>query len=128
MAVERFSLVWGAIPKSLVSLVLGILAVLIGLLALSSLLIDPIDAEGGIAMGDLGRISTVIIGMVAGFGFGMASWVAGFDVFPIAKSQPHWKMCRVCASSGIIFGVLGMLIYLVFITLLPSLLPVINNF
>jgi len=116
----------GEVPKSLISLVLGILATIAVLLALSSLIVNPIDISGGITQEVQGRISIVFIGMIAGFGLGMASWMAGCDALPSNKSQPHWKMCRVCANMGIVFGILAMLIYLVFISLLPVLLPLLK--
>jgi hypothetical protein len=126
MVVRRKSFIWGEVPKSLISLVLGILATIAVLLVLSSLIVNPIDISGGITQEVQGRISIVFIGMIAGFGLGMASWMAGCDAFPSNKSQPHWKMCRVCASMGIVFGILAMLIYLVFISLLPALLPLLK--
>jgi hypothetical protein len=115
---------WGKVPKSLVSLVLGILAITASLLALASLITNPIDLSAGLTPIIQVRFSMVLIGMTAGFGLGVACWIAGCDVFPSDKSQPHWKMCRVCASIGIGFGILAVLGYLVFISLLPALLSV----
>jgi len=64
-----------------------------------------------------------LAGMIAGFGLGLASGLVGSDALPGKNSRPHWKMCRVCASTGIAFGILAILVYLVFIALLPVIFP-----
>ena len=82
------------------------------------------DLAGGFTQETQGRLATVLIGMVAGFGLGMASWMTGCDTVTGDKSQPHWKMCRIIGGLGIGFGVLAMLAYLTFITFLPAILPI----
>jgi hypothetical protein len=114
------------LPKSLFSLVLGTLATLVALLALTSLIVNPVDLSGGIVREVQGRLSIVFMGMIAGFGLGMASWMVACDAVPGDKNNPHWKMCRIFASLGTGFGLLAILVYLVFISLLPALLPVLN--
>jgi hypothetical protein len=113
----------GEVPKSLISLSIGILGATASLLALGSFITNPINTTSGFAPDDQSRLSMLLIGMTAGFGLGVVSWIAACDVFPGDKSQPHWRMCRVCASVGIGFGILAILGYLAFITLLPVLLP-----
>jgi hypothetical protein len=126
MVIRGKFFVLGEVPKSLVSLAFGILAFIAAILSLFSLIANPLDLAGGIALEDQGRLSRLFVGMIAGAGLGMASWIAGCDAFPGNKSQPHWKMCRVCASTGIAFGILAILIYFVFISLLPAFLPVLK--
>ena len=123
MVVQRSAPMRGVLPKSLISLVLGILATISGLLALSSLFINPIVAAGGTVQDVRGRFFGVLAGMIAGFLLGLASGVVGSDALPGKNSRPHWKMCRVCAGSGIAFGILAMLVYLVFIAFLPFIFP-----
>jgi hypothetical protein len=122
MVAQRGALMRGELPKSLISLVLGILASISGLLALISLFVHPI-ATGGTVQEVKGRLFGVLAGMIASFILGLAGGVVGSDGLPDKNSRPHWKMCRVCASTGIAFGILAMLIYLVFIAWLPVILP-----
>ena len=115
---------WTELPRSLISLVLGILATLVALLALTSLIVNPVDLTSGIVQEIQGRLSIVFLGMIAGFGLGMASWIAACDAVPADKSNPRWKICRIFSNLGSGFGILAILVYLVFITLLPAILPV----
>ncbi len=128
MVSRQRSFILGEIPKSLISLVSGILAITAALLTLSGLIVDLIEVSAGITPETQSRLSVVFMGMVAGFGLGMAGWLAAFDAVTIAKSQPHWKMCRVCAGAGIALGILAILSYLVFISLLPAYLPILKEF
>jgi hypothetical protein len=123
MVVQRSAPMRGVLPKSLISLVLGILATISGLLALSSLFINPIVSAGGSVQDVRDRFFGVLAGMIASFLLGLASGVVGSDALPDKNSRPHWKMCRVCAGSGIAFGILAMLVYMVFIALLPVIFP-----
>jgi hypothetical protein len=61
--------------------------------------------------------------LIAGFGLGVASSVVGSEALPQKDSRPHWRMCRICAGSGMALGILAMLAYLVFIALLPVVFP-----
>jgi hypothetical protein len=123
MVAQRSALMRGELPKSLISLVLGILATISGLLALSSLFIDPIITAGGTVQEVHNRFFGALVGVIAGFLLGLASGVVGRDGLPAKNSQPQWRICRVCASTGIVFGFLAMLTYLVFIALLPVIFP-----
>jgi hypothetical protein len=104
----------------------GNLPTSVGLLAFSSLIVNPVDLSGGIVREFQGRLSIVFIGMIVPFGLGMASWMVGCDAVPRAKSQPHWKMCRTFAIVGTGFGLLAILVYLAYNTLLPTILPVLK--
>lgn len=118
--VARGSLLhWGDVPKSFVSLILGILAIVFSLVTLSNLLVNPIDLSGGMMLEPQDRITKMIIWLVAGFGLGTVSWMVGFVAFPADKSQPHWRTCKICSSVGIGLGILAVLIYLALILLLP---------
>jgi hypothetical protein len=109
----------GDVPKSFISLIFGILAIVLSLVTLSSMIVNPIYLSGEMILEVQDRITKMIIGLVAGFGFGTVSWMVGFVAFPADKSQPHWRTCRICSSIGIGFGVLAILIYLTLIMLLP---------
>ena len=123
MVAQRSAPMRGELPKSLISLVLGILASISGLLALISLFVDPIITTGGTVQEVHDRLFGVMAGMIAGFVLGLASGVVGSDALPGRNSRPHWKICRICAGSGIALGILAMLAYLVFIALLPVIFP-----
>ena len=123
MVAQRGALMRGELPKSLISLVLGILATISGLLALSFLFVNHFSIAGGTVQEVHNKFFGVAVGVVAGFLMGLASGVVGRDAFPGKNSRPHWKMCRICAGSGIAFGMLAMLAYLVFIALLPVIFP-----
>ena len=123
MVVQRGILMRGELPKSLISLVLGILASISGLLALSSFVNNFNVQTGGTVQEVHDRLFLVLAGLIAGFGLGVASSVVGSEAIPQKNSRPHWRMCRICASSGMALGVLAMLAYLVFIALLPVVFP-----
>ncbi len=113
----------GELPKSLISLVLGILASISGLLALSSFIMNLIAQTGGTVQEVHDLFFGALAGLIAGFVLGVAGSVVGNDALPQKNSRPHWRTCRICAGTGIAFGVLVMLAYLVFIALLPVVLP-----
>lgn len=119
MVTHGSSLFWGDVPKSFVSLILGILAIVLSLVTLSNLIVNPIDFSGEMMLEIQDRITKMIIWLVAGFGLGTVSWMVGFVAFPADKSQPKWRTCRICSSIGIGFGILAILIYLAIISLLP---------
>jgi hypothetical protein len=123
MVVQRNAPMRGELPKSLISLVLGILASISGLLALASLYVNFIKPSGGTVQEVNDTLFGGIAGMIAGFVLGLAGGVVGSDALPGKDSHPQWKMCRICASSGIAFGILAMLFYLAFIALLPVIFP-----
>lgn len=126
MVVPRKSFVWGEVPKSLISLVLGILATIAVLLALSSLIVNPIVISGGITQEVQGRISIVFIGMIAVLDW---EWPAGWQVatrYQAIKANRIGKCAGYVRTWGLFFGILAMLIYLVFISLLPVLLPLLK--
>jgi hypothetical protein len=123
MVVQRSALKQGVLPKSLISLVLGILASISGLLALSSFIINLIVQTGGTVQEVHDRLFMVLAGLIAGFGLGVASSVVGSEALPQKDRRPHWRMCRICAGSGMVLGILAMLAYLVFIALLPVVFP-----
>jgi uncharacterized membrane protein len=123
MVVQRSALMRGELPKSLISLVLGILASISGLLALSSVFINLVAKSGVTVQEFESRFFGVLVGMIAAFLLGVASGVVGSEALPAKNSRPHWKMCRICAGSGIAFGILAMLSYLAFIALLPVIFP-----
>jgi hypothetical protein len=117
------SFVRSDLARPFISIVLGILATISGLVTLSSLFLNPMNMAGGITPEIQGRLFRVFLGMIAGFVFGMLSWLVGNDAFLCNKGRPHWKISNVCGSLGIAFGILAMLVYLVFISFLPVLLP-----
>jgi hypothetical protein len=123
MVVQRSALMRGELPKSLISLVLGILASISGLLALSSFIINLNVQTGGTVQEVHDSLFIVLAGLIAGFGLGVASSVVGSEALPQKDSRPHWRMCRICAGSGMALGILAMLAYLVFIALLPVVFP-----
>jgi len=123
MVVQRSALMRGELPKSLISLVLGILASISGLLALSSFIINLNVHTGGTVQEVHDSLFIVLAGLIAGFGLGVASSVVGSEALPQKDSRPHWRMCRICAGSGMALGILAMLAYLVFIALLPVVFP-----
>ena len=123
MVVQRSARMRGELPKLLISLVLGILASISSLLALSSVFINLIGKSGVTVQEFESRFFGVLVGMIAAFLLGLASGVVGSEVLPTKNSRPHWKMRRICAGSGIAFGFLAMLSYLAFIALLPVIFP-----
>jgi hypothetical protein len=123
MVVQQNVLMRGELPKSLISLVLGILASISGLLTLFSFIINLIVQTGGTVQEVHDRLFIVLAGLIAGFVLGVASSVVGSEALPQKNSRPQSRICRICASAGIAFGVLGMLAYLVFIALLPVVFP-----
>ncbi len=123
MVAQRGALMRGELPKSLISLVLGILATISGLLALSSLLLHPINIAGGTVQEVHNRFFGAVVGLIASFLMGLASGVVGSEALSGKNSRLHWRLCRICAGSGVAFGSLAMLAYLVFIALLPVIFP-----
>jgi uncharacterized membrane protein len=123
MVVQRSALMRGELPKSLISLVLGILASISGLLALSSFIINLIVQSGATVQEVQDIFFGVLAGLIAGFVLGVASSVVGSEALPQKNSRPHWRICRICAGSGMALGILAMLAYLVFIALLPFVFP-----
>ena len=123
MVVQRSALMQGELPKSLISLVLGILASISGLLALSSFIINLIVQTGVTVQEEHDLFFGVLAGLIAGFVLGVASSVVGSEALPQKNSRPQSQICRICASAGIVFGVLAILAYLVFIALLPVVFP-----
>lgn len=119
MVARGRSLIWGDVPKSLVSLNLGIIASIVSFLVLTNLILNPIDLSSEMTLEVQDRITSLLIWLVAGFGLGMMSWMVGFIAFPTDKSQPRWRTCRICSSLGIGFGILAILIYLVFMLFIP---------
>lgn len=118
--VTRNSYFWGGdVPKSLVSLLLGIVAIVLILVTLSSMIINPIYLSGEVILEVQSRITKLIIGLVGGFGLGTVSWMVGFVAFPAEKSQPYWRTCRICSSIGIGFGILAILVYLALMVFIP---------
>lgn len=120
MVPRRGSLIWGDVPRSLVSLILGILAIIAIIVTIAGMDINLIEFGGGSTQEDLRRTTNTIIGLVTGFGFGMVSWMVGFIAFPTDKSHPRWRTCKICSSLGIGFGILAILIYLVIMLLVPT--------
>jgi hypothetical protein len=123
MVVQRRLILRGELPKSLISLVLGILATISGLLALISLFANLIVQTGATVQEVHDQFFGVLAGLIAGFVLGVAGSVVGSEALPEKNSRPQWKICRICASTGIALGFLAMLIYLVFIALLPVIFP-----
>ena len=123
MFVQRRALIREELPKSLISLVLGILATTSGLLALSSVFSHFLVQSGGTEQEVHDMLFGVIACLIAGFVLGVAGSVVGSEALPQKNSHPQWRICRICASAGIAFGILAMLAYLVFIALLPVVLP-----
>ena len=123
MVVQRSAFMQGELPKSLISLVLGILASISGLLALSSFIINLIVQTGVTVQEVHDLFFGVLASLIAGFVLGVASSVVSSEALPQKNSRPQSQICRICASAGIAFGVLAMLAYLVFIALLPVIFP-----
>jgi hypothetical protein len=123
MVIKQKSFHQSDLTISTISIVLGTLATISGFVTLFSLFLNPMDMTGGITPEIQGRLFRVFLGMIAGFVFGMLSWLVGNVAIPSNTGLPHWKISNVCGSIGIGFGILAMVIYLVFISFLPVLLP-----